>query len=327
MSGFQSSVSSMPAPGVAGDRASLNPLYTYDAGPGGLVAGSSGVTVGRFGWVSSQAMDFNASPAIVNNFGSGVVSGIVARLMQGVITTFLADASLVIPQGYPIGLVTGGDFWVKNDGATAAVIGQKAYAGFTDGKVTFAASGAPTTASATASVISAGTAATFTGAISGNVMTAAATVTNTIYPGAVISGAGVATGTMVFAQLTGTTGKDGTYALSIGEQTIASEALTATPQILDTTGGSVTGTIVLGSTVVSAAGSVTGTVVGMGVTALNTPTAGKHVLGLAPGLTVLGAATSGTIVMASNVETSWIARSNGLAGEVIKIANIPAALG
>ena len=327
MSGFQTAVNTMPAVGIAGDRASLNPVYLYDAGPGGLIAGASGVTVGRFAWVSSSFQDFNASPAVANNFGSGVVSGFVSRHQQALITTFLADASMVVPTGYNVTLVTGGDFWIKNEGSTTALPGQKCYANFTTGAATFANTGAPTTASATSSTIAAGTAATFTGTISGNVMTAAS-VSNAIYPGAVMTGGTVATGTVVISQLTGVSaGGAGTYAVSIGEQTVASATLTATPNVLDTTGGSVTGTIVLGSTVVSAAGSVTGTVVGMGVTVLNTPTTGKHIVAPAFGLTTAGAATSGTIVMASNVETSWIARSAGLAGEMVKIANIPAALG
>jgi hypothetical protein len=68
----------------------------------------------------------------------------------------------------------------------------------------------------------------------------------------------------------------------------------------------------------SAAGTPTGTVVGAGVTVLNTPATGKYIVSTG-GATV----TSGTIVLASNVETKWYARSSGLPGEVVKMSSTP----
>jgi hypothetical protein len=56
---------------------------------------------------------------------------------------------------------------------------------------------------------------TFTGSITGTVLTAAATVTGTITVGDGLSGTGIAPGTFVTAQLTGTAGKDGTYSVNI----------------------------------------------------------------------------------------------------------------
>ena len=50
--GWQTSVATQPAAGVAGDRASKNPIFNYDAGPGGLVAGAGGAIVGHFAWVT-----------------------------------------------------------------------------------------------------------------------------------------------------------------------------------------------------------------------------------------------------------------------------------
>lgn len=314
----QSQVYYQPAPAVAGDFASANTnRFNVLAGPGGLVAGASGVAVGLFAWTEANYLDSDGAGSIVNNFGSGQVTGFVHREQQGLITTYLQDATMIVPQGFPVTLFDSGDFWVLNNGATQAVPGQKAYANFTTGQATFAATGTPTTASATSSVISTGTAATFTGSISGNVLTVSG-VTNTIYPGAVVSGGTVASGTTIVAQLSGTTGGAGTYAVSIPEQTVASASLTATPYVLDTTGGSVTGTIVVGSTVQSAGGTVTGTVVGLGVTVLNTPVTGKHILN---GGT--GTVTSGTIVLASNVETKWYARTSALPGELVKISSTP----
>jgi hypothetical protein len=315
----QSQVYYQPVPGIAGDFASANTnRFTVLAGPGGLVAGPSGVSVGLFAWTLANYLDTDGSPEIVNNYGSGLVAGFVHREQQGLITFYLQDTTMVVPPGFPVTLFDSGDFWVLNNGATQAIPGQKAYANFTTGQVTFAATGAPTTASATASTIAAGTAATFSGSIAGNVLTTSGAVTNTIYPGAVLSGGTVASGTTIVSQLSGTTGGAGTYAVSIAEQTVASASLTATPYVLDTTGGSVTGTIVLGSTVQSAAGTPTGTVVGAGVTVLNTPATGKYIVSTG-GATV----TSGTIVLASNVETKWYARSSGLPGEVVKMSSTP----
>ena len=49
MTGFQKQVNLTPAPAVAGDYASANPHVSVLAGPGGLVAGVGGVTVGTSG--------------------------------------------------------------------------------------------------------------------------------------------------------------------------------------------------------------------------------------------------------------------------------------
>ncbi len=319
MADFQTAVYSRQAPGWAGDFASDNPREFYPAGPGGLVAGASGVTVGNFAWTSPTSIDWDSGATILNSYGSGPVAGIVHRQNVGQITTYLAKAGLTIPQGNAVSLLTGGDIWLANSGSGLAVPGMKAYANYLTGAVTFAATGSPTTAGATLSTISAGTAATFTGSITNGVLTASA-VSNTIFPGAVLSGGTVATGTVVIAQLTGTvTGGAGTYAVSPSEQTVASASLTATPNVLDTTGGTVTGTIVIGSTVVSVSTGITGTVVGMGV--YSAYATGKWVLAPAPGITAAGAATTSTIVTASNVETKWYAVSSGAQNEVVRCSS------
>ena len=64
--GFQTAVSQVPAVGVAGDFCSANPIFTYDAGPGGLQAGPNGVTVGGRGRWRARARPLaarRASPA------------------------------------------------------------------------------------------------------------------------------------------------------------------------------------------------------------------------------------------------------------------------
>lgn len=312
--GIQNSVTVQPAPGVVGDFATANPRFSQLAGPGAIVAGPNGLVIGKFAWLSYSQIDGDGAPAAANNFGAGPVAGFVGRAQQGLITTYLTAYGMTIPAAFQATLFSGGDFWALNTGASAARPGMKAYASFVDGSVTFAAAGAPTTGQATTTAIAAGTAATATGTIQGNVMTVSG-VSNVIYPGGVVSGSGVASGTTVAAQLSGTPGGAGTYAVNIPSQAVASTALTITPYVMDTTGGTVTGTIGIGSTVVSS-GTPTGVVIGAPVTAV--VSAGIYVVQTGGGI-----AASGTVVLASNVETSWHAASFGAQGEIVKISNVP----
>lgn len=128
---FQNQVNQQWAPAVEGDFASANPRATVLAGPGGLVVGAAGATVGRFGWA-----DANGN---VTNSGTGAPTGFIHREQQALITTFLAEASMVMPQGLPITLYKAGDFWVKT--GTTATVGQKVFASTTDGSIQTAAAG------------------------------------------------------------------------------------------------------------------------------------------------------------------------------------------
>ena len=214
--GMQTQVFVQPAPAVAGDFASANPRFTEIAGPGGLVAGPNGVTVGRFAWLSFASLDPNSAPQIANSSGSGPVGGFVGRHQQALITNFLGDASMVVPVGFPVVLYSGGDFWVKNEGASTAVFGQKAYAAFGSGAASFAATATAPTGSFTGAIA----ASTFsvTGSISGNVLTVSAVSSGTIVNGATITGSGIPSSPAVkiASQLSGTPGGVGTYSLKIG---------------------------------------------------------------------------------------------------------------
>lgn len=322
---FQTQVYSRQAPAVVGDFASDNPREFYPAGPGGLVAGASGVTIGSFAWVSSSYLDWDSGPTIVNNFGYGIPSGIVHRNQVGINSTYLSEASLGVLSGQNVSLLTGGDIWLKNSGSSEILAGYKAYANLATGAVTFALTGTATAAASAATAsIAAGTAATFTGSISGNVLTTSGTVTNTIYPGAIVTGGTVATGTYVVSQLSGTTGGSGTYQVNIPEQTVASASLTATPSIF-TPGTMQAGTVAIGNTIVTSgvnsstyttSSATTGTIVGMVVMAA----ASASTWSLAPafGLTAAGTLTSGTVVVATNVETKWYALNAAAAGELVR---------
>lgn len=311
--GFQTRVNAQPAPAVAGDFASANSnQFTVLAGPGGLVAGDMGLTVGRFAWTTDEFVDADGSPAVANNFGSGSVTGFVHRDQQGLITTYLSDAGMTIPAGFQCSVFASGDFWAKNDGAAQALPGMKAYAGYADGKVTFAATGTPGTASGSASSIAAST-NSFTGAIAGNVLTVSAVASGTIYPGTTISGTGVASGTKIVDQLSGTAGGVGTYAVSIPEQTVASTAISGTYGTL-TVGGTVAGAFGVGDTL-----SGTSVVAGTSITALISGTGGAGTYAVDNNAVV----SSTAITAGTTVETKWYARSSGLPGELVKMSSTP----
>lgn len=313
MSDFPNQVNVAQAPAVAGDFASKNPRYSFDAGPGGLVAGPAGVTVGRFAWASGN-LDGDGTPAVVTNTGYGLPSGFVHREQQALITNYLAASGNLIQAGFAMTLMTSADFWVKNDGATEASYGLKAYANYADGKVTFALTGSPAAgATSTASALSAGT-NSFTGVIVDDVLTASA-VTGTIAVGTTIAGTGVPSYCVVTGQISGTAGGAGTYQLSIGGLSIASEAMTGTYGIL-TVGGTLTGTYAVGQLVTGS--SVTA---GMYITQLGTGVggAGTYFTNVSQVL------SSQAINTNANIETKYYCRSSGLPGENVKISPTPTA--
>jgi hypothetical protein len=307
---FQTVMTGRPAPAVVGDYASDNPRDIFVAGPGGLVSGASGLTIGRFAWVSNVGQDWDGGPAIANSFGAGPVTGFVHRRQQGLNTTFLSEATMNIPQGFPVDLLTSGDIWMKNEGSTIATYGMKAYANYSTGATTFAATGAPTVGGVTDSsaAITAGT-ASVTGSIADNILTVTAGTGLVI--GGVISGGTTVSGTRIVGQLTGTAGTIGTYALSIGEQTVTSQAITETWGIL-TVNSVGSGAFAIGQLVT---GSTTST--GTFITAYGTGTggAGTYILNFTQ---AVGATTLTTY---ANVETKWFALHSALAGEVVKCSS------
>jgi hypothetical protein len=309
MAAFQTQVYNTLAVAVEGDWADHGIRANVLAGPGALVAGSLGVTIGRFAWLDYERIDPNNAPAIVNSFGAGVPAGFVHREMQGMIDSWRTGYGMTIAPGVMVTLHNQGSFFVKNNGSTYCQPGMKAFARLYDGAVLFAAAGAtaPGGASTTGS-IAAGT-FSVTGTIDGNVMTAASGLTGTIVKGALISGSGVATGTTVGDQLSGTTGGLGTYAVSIANQTVASTVISGTFGTLTVTAvGS--GTVYVGS-VLAGSGVTSGTT----VTALGTGTGGTgtYIVDLTQ------TASSTTITATSSIETKWFAASGGAAGELVKM--------
>lgn len=208
MSGFQSVVNITPAPGKPGDFASANPRAVVLAGPGQIVAGTNGVTVGQFAWLDSTLTQ-------ASNGGTGVPAGFVANELQAVITAWLGQQTMLVPAGLPVTLFDQGDFWART--ANAAVKGNKVFASLLDGSISCAPAGSTIAA------------ASVTGAIAGTTLTVSAVGSGTLVVGQEISGAGVTPGTYITALGSGT-GGTGTYTVN-NSQTVSSETLTASASV------------------------------------------------------------------------------------------------
>lgn len=205
MSGFQTQVNATPAPAVAGDFASGNPRQAHPANDGAFVAGTGGVTVGRFAWIQADGT--------VLNKGTGKPDGFVHREQQALISVYLAEASNLIPAGFPVTLMRTGDYYATANGSSA-VRGEKVYAKLQDGSTRFEPTATPP---ASASV---------TAAQSGTTLTVSAVGSGALSVGDLVTQAS-GSPAYITAQLTGTPGDVGTYTLSVS-QTVSSGAATAT---------------------------------------------------------------------------------------------------
>lgn len=314
---FQSQVNVAQAPGVEGDFCDKNPRYSFDAGPGGLVAGPDGAIVARFGWVEAP-LDGDGTPSEVSNTGFGPVAGFVHREQQGLIVDYLASSGLKVQPGFGMTLMTGGGFWALNTGDNVALPGMKAYADFADGKVTFDDTGSPTSGgTSTASAIAAGT-SSVTGSILEAIMTVTVVGSGVVRPGTTISGTNVITGTQVVEQvlplLPGEAlGGIGRYQLDTGEQDVDSTTISGTYGLL-TIGGTVAGTFAVGQTV-TGSGIADNTHIRQAITGVGG--AGTYAVDVSQ------VVSSQAINTASNVETKWYCRSQGLPGEIVKISDQP----
>lgn len=133
MADFQATVNYQPGVAIEGDFASANPRQTTLAGDSELVAGSSGVIVGRFGWITS---------GVVDNTGSGAPDTFISRTSNvAMIDTFLSAYSMTVPTGSPVTGHSAGDFWVKNGSASANTVGEKVFAITANGTCWFGAAG------------------------------------------------------------------------------------------------------------------------------------------------------------------------------------------
>jgi hypothetical protein len=310
--GFQTQVYSQPAAFIAGNRTSQNPIFSFDAGPGGLVSGSS-LFVGRFAWVTAP-LDPNGTPMIANSFGNGAPNGFLMLNQQALNTTFLSNAGMQVQPGAQTALQIAGDFAVQNDGTTEAEYGQKCFAFVATGKAAFAAAGTVFGGAVTTNTTSIAP-ATFsvTGSISGNILTVTAVGSGNVVTGGAISGTGIPTGPapIIISQLTGTPLGVGTYSLNVGEITTVSETISGTYGII--TIGTATGTFAVGD-VLTGPGVVAGTTITQNI-AGSGGTGGTMVVN--PTQTI----TNQIVTASLAVETGFYARSTGTVGEPVKISS------
>jgi hypothetical protein len=300
---FPNQIGTLAAPAVAGDFASYNPHATLLAGPNQMVAGPLGLTVGRFCWQDGS------ENGQLNNYGFGAPAAFVHRNQQGLITTWLAEASMTVPAGIQCAAMMSGSYWAKNDGVIQAIRGMKVYANLADGRVTANYTGLGSTAVMTGA-IAAGT-ASVTGRILDNIMTVTATSSGTIYPGATVSGTGVITGTKVVSQISGATGGIGTYYVDHGEQSTNSVTLSLTHGVL-TVSAVTSGTVAVGQAITGS-----GVTASSRVSFLGTGTGGTGTYIVDPTQT----ASSTTLTFATQWETRWSVGSTALAGELMKITS------
>lgn len=256
MTGFQKQVNLTPAPAVAGDFASANPRATVLAGPGGLVAGAGGVTVGKFAWV-----DDDGQTVLSHGTATKAPNGFVHREQQALITTYLAESGMNIPVGFPVVLHNEGDFWAVNKGPNASAIGDAIYADYSNGDVYCAS--APAGATVTAAMGSTNTAAlgaTFTASADTDDATllVVTSVTGKLHVGDEVSGTGITAGTTILSQVSGTAGGAGTYQLSAAN---TASAATVTAFGATVVVSATTGLISVGETVSGGAGFPVGATV------------------------------------------------------------------
>lgn len=181
-----------------------------------------------------------------------------------------------------------------------------------------------------ASAITAGSAA-FTGSVSGNVLTVTAMASGAVAIGGALSGSGIASGTIVQSQLTGSvSGSVGTYTVSVPQQ-VTSGSLTLTYGVL-TVVGAVTGAIAVGQTV-----SGTGVPAGDIITGLGTGAGGSGTYYLsnnqavgsgaisttATAVTVTFDSVSGAFIVTSGVTgvASTVAFATGTAAAALGLAS------
>ena len=303
--GFPSQVNTVQAPGVVGQFSSTNPRISVNAGQGAFVAGPApGVGVGLFVWA-------DPTNTFLTNYGPGAPTGIVGNTQNGLITTWLANASQYVPPGLAVTAHSACDIWVKNAGNTTALINQKAYANNSTGAISFAPTGNATTGASVTAAIAAnsftGAVAlnSVTGSISGTTLTVTAVASGTVLgTGLFLAGGPSATpvdpSTQIVSQLSGTAGGVGTYQVSVS-QTVTSGTITAGGAGL-TISAVTSGTLALGQTVT--AGSYTGAIIGLGT---GTGGTGTYVLDTA------GTVGSGTVTASGGTMTVSAVASGALA--------------
>ena len=319
---FQKKVNRELAIGVVGARASMNPVSTVLAGPGGLVATTGGVYVGRFAW-NTYATAGGPGKAANSCLTGKKPDGFIANEMNASIVNVGGSNSLLVPGGMPVTEFDRGDFLAYATFGEAD-IDDKVFANLFTGQIKADAAGAfPVDVAGSASVING------TATLGDCTLTVGTVTSGVLAVGQLISGTGIDEGTYI-DKLGNGSGSTGTYILSkpviatlAGSETlttVAPEGVGGGTMVCDANNNSKTLTIgTVTSGVVAAGMLVSGTSIPSGtyVAALGTSS------GVAGTLT-LSANTTGTISAASVkfspwIETDWSVKSAANAMELVKI--------
>jgi hypothetical protein len=318
---FQTQVNLYPAPGIPGVQASANPVYTVDAGTGALVAATGGLTVANFAWISGTT---NLGGGVASNASTTapiVPDGFVMNSHEALITTWLGQATMVIPQGVQCTLAQRGDFWATSNYG-AAVRGQKVFAHVFNGNVLIAAAG-----TFPANLV--GSNASITASVATSVLTVTAVASGVLAVGQLVQGVNIPAGTYILSLGTGT-GGTGTYNLTTTPGTVVSGTITTVS--VGGLGGAVASSVSIpnGSATLTVTTLTSGVVaVGMYVQPIAGIPAGTYILSLGTGTggtgtyTLSANATATVTTQAANfspwIETPWSALSDGNPGDLIKI--------
>lgn len=120
--GFQTQVYIQPAQALPGDFASSNPMIYKLSASGKMVADASGVTVGKFAYISATGLVSSKSLTAPN----AARIGFVHREQNAQIITYLADSGYTIQVGEPVSLWGSGDFFCNVDEIGSAAVGGEA---------------------------------------------------------------------------------------------------------------------------------------------------------------------------------------------------------
>lgn len=223
---FQRQVNQQPAPAEAGDFASANPRASIPVGGPGFRAGTDPLIVGRFAWGNPDTLKAESNSA------NGGLLGFVHRENQTIITTFLDEVRVAVQAGFPVTLMSQGDYWADVPAGIDA--GDPVYANNTTGVAQQASGGGTLTAFVAASSVPvpAVSDAGATIAAQTGIMTVPGPMGSGLFDvGQKLtwSGKDANAQAVITAQLTGTPGEDGTYATTyINRAAVTATTITGT---------------------------------------------------------------------------------------------------
>lgn len=119
---FQRTIAVTPAIGIPGDFASTNPRQHLVSGTADqfMVADEDGVTMGRFAILNADGT-VTEKPAFADVEASRL--GFVHRVVgSALITTWLGENTMLIPEGRGVELFSHGDFFVRADAITGTPV-------------------------------------------------------------------------------------------------------------------------------------------------------------------------------------------------------------